>query len=47
VDEEKLSAMAKEVQRLVGEVMRQSSDIAKLQARLQTISEMLEERGQH
>ncbi len=42
-----LAAMQREVQRLDGEVKRQSSDISRLLARLQTISEMLEDRGQH
>ncbi len=39
--------MASEVQRLNGEVKRLSSDVSRVLARLQAISEMLEERDQH
>ncbi len=42
-----LAAMQREVQRLNGEVKRLSSDQGRLEARLQAISELLEERGQH
>jgi len=43
MDEEKLSAMATEVQRLNGEVKRLSSDVSRLEARIHTIGEMLDQ----
>jgi hypothetical protein len=46
-DEQKLSELLRDVVKLKGEVARISSDVARLEARLIAISQMIEDRDQH
>lgn len=45
--EKAIAGLKQETTHLGGEVMRLSSDVARLEARLMTISKMLEENYQH